>query len=353
MDDIIISELSGPFGKLGRLHLNRPKALNACTTHICKSIHQQLQKWQQDDHLKAVLITGEGDKAFCAGGDIRSLYANKDTPEVAAEFFDIEYANNLTIAHFQKPYIAWLDGITMGGGIGLSVHGSHRIATENTLVAMPETAIGLFPDVGGGYFLPRLAGCIGWYLGLTGSRLNPRETLSSGIATHLIESKNLEAIIETLLATDQSTPAHEAVDNCLAHFTMPEATLDRFTDHLKQQADAIKQCFGQKHFSDIIQSLKAMQSTWSDTVLKQLSHCSPTSLLLTFEQLQRGSQLTLEEDLVMEFQMTQEVLRGHDFFEGVRAMLIDKDKQPKWQPATLEEVSKEAIDAYFANAKST
>ena len=188
MSQITCTELQGRHGKLATININRPTALNACTKEICIEIRQHLEKWQQDDQVFAVFIKGEGGKAFCAGGDIRFLYENKDQTAKSISFFQHEYINNLTIAEFTKPYIAWLDGITMGGGIGLSIHGSHRIATEKTLMAMPEAAIGLFPDIGGGYFLPRLDNYAGWYLALSGARINAREAFETGLANHFIAS---------------------------------------------------------------------------------------------------------------------------------------------------------------------
>lgn len=347
MEEIICSELSGKHAKIGHLHLNRPKALNACTQSICKTIHAQLNKWQQDDNIKAVVITGEGNKAFCAGGDIRMLYDHKESPELAETFFKVEYANNLAIANFSKPYIAWLDGITMGGGIGLSVYGSHRIATENTLIAMPETAIGLFPDVGGGYFLPRLPSAFGWYLGLTGTRLNPVETLTSTLATHLLPSDQFDDFMASLLQADFTNDPKQTVDDCLASCKQSHAAFTENANHLKEREADIKHCFQQPTLQACLQALEHTNNEWSQNVLKRLSHCSPTSLHLTFEQLSRGNKLSLADDLAMELCMTKHVLKQHDFFEGVRAMLVDKDKKPRWQPESIDNVSMSEIQGYF------
>src|SRR3990167_4499633 len=348
-NDIIFEELEGQHGKLGLITLNRPKALNACTTSLCQAMHSQLQKWQDNNSIKAVLITGEGDKAFCAGGDIRSLYENKSYPEKLTEFFKIEYANNLRIAEFTKPYIAWLDGITMGGGIGLSIHGSHRIATERTVVAMHETAIGLFPDIGGGYFLPRFANHIGWYLGLTGARINPRETFYCGIANHLISHKQFDAMKQALLDCDYAKNAFERVTHCLNQFQMNEEQQQQFDNHLEKHLTDIERCFDQQHFIGVIQALKHCNNDWANKILVDFEKFSPTSLLLTFNQFKRGERQTLREEMAMEFTMVQKIIQAHDFYEGVRAMLIDKDKSPQWQPNRLTDVDQQIINDYFDN----
>uniref|UniRef100_A0A8C0XMF9 3-hydroxyisobutyryl-CoA hydrolase n=1 Tax=Castor canadensis TaxID=51338 RepID=A0A8C0XMF9_CASCN len=257
-------------GCAGVITLNRPKLLNALTQNMIRQIYPQLKKWEQDPHTFLIIIKGAGEKAFCAGGDIKVISeASKAKQRLAQDFFREEYILNNAIGSCQKPYVALIDGITMGGGVGVSVHGQFRVATERTLFAMPETGIGLFPDVGGGYFLPRLQGKLGYFLALTGFRLKGRDVYRAGIATHFVDSR------------------------------------------------------------------------------KVINKMSPTSLKITLRQLMEGSSKTLQEVLTMEYRLSQACMEGHDFHEGVRAVLIDKDQSPKWKPADLQEVTKEDVNNYF------
>uniref|UniRef100_A0A3Q3IVP6 3-hydroxyisobutyryl-CoA hydrolase n=1 Tax=Monopterus albus TaxID=43700 RepID=A0A3Q3IVP6_MONAL len=288
-------------GRTGMITMNRPKVLNALNLSMIRQIYPQLKKWEKDNETDIIIIKGAGGKAFCAGGDIRAVTeAGKVGGSLAQDFFREEYILNNAIGACRKPYIALIDGITMGGGVGLSVHGRFRVATEKTLFAMPETGIGLFPDVGGGYFLPRLQGKLGLFLALTGFRLKGRDVQKAGVATHFVESKKIPDLEKELV--DLKSPSAEDVSRVL--------------DSYQNQT---------------------------------LSKMSPTSLKITFKQLQAGAALSLQDVLVMEYRMSQACMRGCDFYEGVRAVLVDRDQSPKWKPSTLEEVSDQSIDQCFAS----
>uniref|UniRef100_A0A8C1D2N6 3-hydroxyisobutyryl-CoA hydrolase n=1 Tax=Cyprinus carpio carpio TaxID=630221 RepID=A0A8C1D2N6_CYPCA len=278
-------------GNAGVITLNRPKALNALNLTMIRHIYPQLKKWDKDSETDLVIIKGAGDKAFCAGGDIRAITeAGKAGDSLTQDLFREEYILNNTIGTYQKPYVALIDGITMGGGVGLSIHGRFRVATEKTLFAMPETGIGLFPDVGGGYFLPRLQGKLGLFLALTGFRLKGRDVQRVGLATHFVQSDKIVSLQKDLV--DLKSPSN------------------------------------------------------SDVTLAKMS---PTSLKLTFRQIQEGERMSLQEVLVMEYRLSQACMRGNDFYEGVRAVLIDKDQSPKWKPSTLSGVSEQAIEECFSS----
>uniref|UniRef100_A0A674MG51 3-hydroxyisobutyryl-CoA hydrolase n=1 Tax=Takifugu rubripes TaxID=31033 RepID=A0A674MG51_TAKRU len=305
-------------GCAGVITLNRPKFLNALTLNMTRQIYPQLKKWEDDQEAAIVIIRGAGGKAFCAGGDIRAVTeAGKAGDALSEDFFREEYILNNAIGAYKKPYIALIDGITMGGGVGLSVHGRFRVATEKTLFAMPETAIGLFPDVGGGYFLPRLQGKLGLFLALTGFRLKGRDVQRVGVATHFVESKHVLSPVITWCVFTSPPPPHRL--------------------------------FSSSSVEGIVQNLKADDSSFAKKQAETLSKMSPTSMKITFRQLQAGATLSLSEVLVMEYRLSQACMRGCDFYEGVRAVLIDKDQSPKWNPPTLEEVSHQMVEQSFSS----
>ncbi|RMF15241.1 MAG: enoyl-CoA hydratase/isomerase family protein [Alphaproteobacteria bacterium] len=331
-------------GRLGIITLNRPKALNALTREMCVAIKRQLDAWAVDEAVGAVLIEGTGERAFCAGGDVvRVARSAREGSDEWFWFFHDEYRMNSTIGHFPKPYIALLDGITMGGGFGVSVHGRFRVASERILFAMPETGLGLIPDVGGGHVLPRLPGRVGHYLGLTGYRAKAADTHWLGVATHVTPAARLGELKAALVAmSDLDDP--QAVG----------ALLDSFHEDpgpapLAGHQEAIDRHFAHERVEEVLESLASDDGEWAYATRGELLAKSPTSLKLTAEQLRRGAQLDLDEDLRMEFRIVNRIMtRGHDFFEGVRAILIDKDRQPKWNPARLEDVHDDEIAAYFA-----
>ena len=324
-------------GAIGLITLNRPKALNALTHGMAVAMLARLKEWAADDAVQTVVIQGAGERAFCAGGDIRTLYdSGKAGTSYAIEFYRDEYLLNAFIKHFPKPYVALLRGFVMGGGVGVSVHGSHRIADESMLFAMPETGIGLFPDVGGSYFLPRLPGEIGLYLGMTGARLKTQDALYAGVATHFVPTAQRDGLVESLADGREIDMAlRDVVD------TVPDAYL---TAH-RAKIDAV---FGGDSVEDILAALDADHTDWADDAAKTIRAKSPTATKLAFRQIREGKTLGFDDCMRMEFRMVNRVIAGHDFYEGVRATIIDKDGAPNWQPATLAQVSDADIDAYFA-----
>jgi enoyl-CoA hydratase len=324
-------------GAIGFITLNRPKALNALTHAMCLSMKVQLDAWRTDDAVKCVVVQGEGERAFCAGGDVRALYESgkAGTPYIF-DFYRDEYILNAAIKHYSKPYIALLRGIVMGGGVGVSVHGSHRIADESMLFAMPETGIGLFPDVGGSFFLPRLPGELGMYLGLTGARLKTADALYAGVATHFVPAAKHEALIAAL---ESGTPA-DAV--------LRELSENPRSATLSELRAVIDRIFSGSSIEAILSALDAEGTDWARETAKTIRTKSPTATKLAYRQIREGKNLSLDDCMRMEFRMVNRVIAGHEFYEGVRATIIDKDGAPHWKPAQLADVSDADIDAYFA-----
>lgn len=323
-------------GRLGRILLDRPKALNALTLDQVHAMHPQLEAWAADPDIACVVIEGAGEKAFCAGGDIKQLYeaCKAGDLDTAAAFYRDEYRLNRRIKTMPKPYVALIDGIVMGGGVGVSVHGHYRVATERTLFAMPETGIGFFPDVGGSYFLPRLpraAGAssntpsaIGMYLGLTGARLRAADTLHVGVATHYAASDRVPALVEAL------SEARDAAE--------VKATLDGFASDpgpapLDAKRALIDRCFGARTLEGVIAALEAESDPFAAETLAALRSKSPHLVAVSFEMIRRGAGLSFDECMTMEFRLATRIAPAHDFIEGVRALLIDRDNKPAWNPA--------------------
>jgi enoyl-CoA hydratase/carnithine racemase len=324
--------------------LNRPRALNALSFDMCRALHDGLARWQADPAVQAVLIKGAGERAFCAGGDLRWLYHVLDAQgvEAALPFYALEYAMNARLHHFAKPYVALLDGIAMGGGVGVSVHGSHRVVTERTVFAMPETGIGLFPDVGATYVLPRLRGALGMYLGLTGARLQAADCLWARIGSCHVPAERLEPLEDALVQADLGADAHGAVDRLLAGFhTHPGPA------PIAEDSDRINSCYGRKDLRAVLEALADEETGWGKGQLAQLSTKSPTSLAVTFRQLREGAALDFDAAMRLEYRLVPRFLAGHDFREGVRALIIDKDGRPRWRPSRLEEVSPADVEEYF------
>ncbi|KAM3855260.1 3-hydroxyisobutyryl-CoA hydrolase, mitochondrial isoform 2-T4 [Vipera latastei] len=338
-------------GCAGIITMNRPKALNACTVSMIRQIYPQLKKWEQDPETFLILIKGAGEKVFCAGGDIKAITeAGKRGDKLTEYFFREEYTLNNAIGTCKKPYVALIDGITMGGGVGLSVHGHFRVATERTLFAMPETAIGLFPDVGGGYFLPRLPGKLGCLLALTGFRLRGRDVHTAGIATHFVEAEKIAALEKDL--TELISPTKANVADVLDSYHK-ECKLDQEKEFiLGEHMDKINSLFSANSVEEIVQNLKKDGSPFALDQLRTITKMSPTSLKIAFRQLKEGASLNLQDVFTMEYRLSQACMRGHDFYEGVRAVLIDKDQSPKWKPAVLEEVTDEFLDSCFKSLGS-
>ncbi len=332
-------------GGVGFVLLNRPKALNALSLTLIEAFDARLKAWATDPAVKAVVVRGAGERAFCAGGDVRSIWeGGRTVGGPASELFRHEYMLIRRIKVLAKPFIALIDGIAMGGGVGVCVHGSHRVATERTTIALPETRIGLFPDVGSSYFLPRLPGALGLYLGLTGARLKAADALTAGLADRYVESARLADLEAALAAADWSGGDAHGV---------AAATLDAFASaagepSLAERRAAIERCFGRDSIEAILAALEAEGGDWAERTLETLGACSPTSLKVTVEQLRRGRTLAFDEAMIMEFRLSQAFLARHDFHEGIRAIVIDKDNAPKWRPDTLAEVTPDLVEAHFA-----
>ncbi|XP_056145679.1 3-hydroxyisobutyryl-CoA hydrolase, mitochondrial [Lampris incognitus] len=335
-------------GNAGVITLNRPKALNALNLSMIRHIYPQLKKWETDNQTEIVIIKGAGGKAFCAGGDIRAVTeAGKVGDPLAQDFFHEEYILNNAIGTYKKPYIALIDGITMGGGVGLSVHGRFRVATEKTLFAMPETAIGLFPDVGGGYFLPRLQGKLGLFLALTGFRLKGRDVQRAGVASHFVESQKISALENELV--NLKAPSAEALSRVLESY-QKQSSLDAEKPFVLDQHIAdIDRLFTSNSVEGILHNLKTDASSFAKKQAEILLKMSPMSLKITHKQLEKGASLSLQDVLVMEYRLSQACMRGCDFYEGVRAVLIDKDQSPKWNPSSIEEVSEQSVNDCFSS----
>lgn len=322
-------------GALGRITLSRPKALNALTRAMVAAILAQLQEWARDPEILTVVIDALPGRAFCAGGDVRAIYESaKQRNGSAAAFFTTEYRMNSAIKHFPKPYVALIDGIAFGGGVGVSVHGSHRVVSENTLLGMPETGIGLFPDVGGTYVLPRLPGQLGMYLALTGARLKADDLLYTGLATHVVPASR-----------------HAEIRERLAQGETPEAALatlgaDPGPAPVAAYRGAIDRAFAAPSVQAILKDLP-QEGDWGARTAAHLVGLSPTSLEVTFRAVRAGRALDFDSCMRMEYRLATRLVQGHDFSEGVRAAVIDKDQMPRWRPASLGEVRDADIARYF------
>lgn len=326
-------------GRLGLITLNRPRALNALTYGMALELERQLDLWRDDDAVAAVAIRGAGDRAFCAGGDIRSLYDNgREDGRRNWQFFADEYRMNTKIKRFPKPYISLMDGIVMGGGVGVSIHGAVRIATERTVFAMPETGIGLFPDVGGTYFLPRLPGRTGMWLGLTGSRLKGDETVRAGICDAYVDSACLSELISFM--------AHEADWANGPVIALAGAGLTWPGGHPLDHADDINFLFSYNSVELILKALEDSGTDWAKRQHAAILGKSPTCTRIAHRQISTGADLEFEDCMRLEYRLARFCMTQPDFYEGVRAVIIDKDNAPKWNPLTLAGAS----DAHVAPA---
>ena len=334
MTDAVLSRVEGA---VGRLSLDRPEALHALTTAMCEAMTAALLAWREDDGVDAVLIDHATGRGFCAGGDIRMLAESGAGDAVdARRFFHTEYRLNHLLQSYPKPVIAVMDGVVMGGGVGISLPAAIRIATERTTFAMPETGIGLFPDVGGGWWLPRLPGESGSWLALTGARIKAADCLALGIATHVVESAKLDEIKAALVGFPLN-----AEETLAAYAARPGAsTLDR---------TRIDRLFAGDRVEAILTALEEDGSDWAQAQLSTLRTKSPQTLKVAFRQLRTGRDLpSFADNMAMEYRIGSRVVRRHDFLEGVRAVIVDKDNAPRWEPPTLEGVTDVLLDDIFA-----
>lgn len=341
--DILFERLSDPSGDLGVIKLNRLDSLNALTHDMITAMFEQLLEWRQDASIKAVIIKSLHEKAFCAGGDVRALYDKKQAnDETICQFFYDEYRLNFLIHQFRKPFIALINGITMGGGVGVSIHGSHRIAIEEVMFAMPETGIGLFPDIGGGYLLSRCPEPYGLYLALTGDKINAADALYLELIDRVIAQDEVEPLISDLLAAEMKHEANTVVSHIKRSFCKEPQP-----GKLQEKRALIEKCFEADSVEAILEALQREDSEQAQRLHQQLLSKSPMSLKITFEQLKRSQGQSLASCLQMEYRMVNRFMQGHDFFEGVRALLVDKDKSPSWQPGSLAEVTDAMVESYF------
>ena len=328
-------------GAAGVVTLNRPKALNAVTHGMVLALRAQLDAWTKDSAVTRVVITAAGERAFSAGGDIRALYdlGKADRHSEALQFWRDEYPLNATIKKFRKPYIALIDGIVMGGGVGVSVHGSHRVAGDRFQFAMPEVGIGFFPDVGATWFLPRMPGELGAYCGLTGERFGAADACSAGIATHRIPSARFGALIEGLTG-------NVSVDAVLAAFSEPAGE-----GPIVARRSAIDRLFVGDRVEGILAALEretGADAEWAGKTAATITAKSPLSLKLALAQVRRGKSWDFETCMRAEFRIVSRVIHGADFYEGVRAVIVDKDNEPRWQPSTLVAVSEAEVERHFS-----
>lgn len=326
-------------GNLGIITLNRPKALNALTFAMCEEITRLLVAWENDPNIGAVVVDGAGDRAFCAGGDVILLHDSGKAGDKRAEnFWRIEYALNDLIHRYKKPYIAMIDGIVMGGGVGLSVHGRHRVAGDTTLFAMPETGIGYFPDVGGTFFLPRLGMAIGQWLGLTGARLKTAHVCQLGIANSYIPSDRHADFIEAL-GNAELDGTDAAVLKIMIDFVKKPPAGEAIPDAVN--------AFDAGSVIGILASLDADGSEWANKQAENIRKKSPVALSVTFEAIKRGAKMNFREAMSMELDVSLGFLKTQDFYEGIRAQLIDKDRNPKWSAEDLTGVAAMEISRHF------
>ncbi|MDB5362370.1 MAG: enoyl-CoA hydratase/isomerase family protein [Rhodospirillales bacterium] len=333
-------------GGLGIVTLNRPKALNALSLGMIRALDQALIAFAKDDAIGAVLIRGAGEKAFCAGGDVRALVVAPegiDKGRIARDFFAEEYRLNLRIHNFPKPFVALIDGVTMGGGCGLSLHSPLVVATERTMVAMPETVLGLFPDVGATWFLNKCPGQIGLCLGLTGRRLKAADLKAVGLVSHVVPSSMLDAMVEALAAVPKlhAGSVKRVLD---AH------GVDAGPSALLPDQAAIDRIFAADSIETIIKGLEAETAPWAVEALHTIRRASPTSLKVTLRQLRDGRALgpDIAAMLRIEYRLAVHSVGGSDFPEGVRAILVDKDNKPAWQPPRLDAVDAARVESFFA-----
>jgi enoyl-CoA hydratase len=331
-------------GAAGVVTLNRPQALNAVTHGMVLALSAQLKAWAEDDSITRVVITAAGNRAFSAGGDIRHLYdlGVAGRKAEALQFWRDEYPLNTLIKNYRKPYVALIDGIVMGGGVGVAVHGSHRVAGDRFSFAMPEVGIGFFPDVGATWFLPRLPGELGTYCALTGERLNAADGVAAGVATHRVPSARFPDLLEGLMGTI-------SVDATLAAFAEPAGE-----GPVMARRATIDRLFAHERVEDILAALDGETAAggpdaeWAAKTAATMRTKSPLSLKIALQQMRRGKGWDFETCMRAEFRIVSRIIEGHDFYEGVRAVIVDKDNKPHWDPAPLAAVGDDDVARYFA-----
>jgi enoyl-CoA hydratase/carnithine racemase len=343
-DDLIVSSA----GALRRITLNRPQALNAITLDMAIAMTALLREWQADPKVGAVLLDGAGDRGFCAGGDIRALYdaAKSKQPFTAgalpARFWATEYKLNVLIARYAKPLVAVMDGLVMGGGVGLSAHAAHRVVTERSAVAMPEVGIGFFPDVGAAFLLARAPGYLGTYVALTGQRLGAADALDCKLADVHVPAERLRELPE-LLANCRS---HDDVRAAFEHLSAAPAPA-----RLPNEREWIDACFASDALEEIVERLRSSSADAAQAALGSMRKASPTSLKVTLRNVRSAAAFDrVEQSFVQDYRIALACIAGHDFIEGIRAAIIDKDRNPRWRPDTIEAVTPDIVDRHFRSA---
>lgn len=328
---------------IGFIKLNRPEALNALNPGMMASIRQRLLQWRDHKDVHAIIVHSNCERAFCAGGDLKAVYkaGTQKQFDFLDNLFREEYLLNHVIKTLSKPYISFVDGIVMGGGIGLMVHGSHRLLSEKTTAAMPETNIGFFPDVGASYFFNQSPGKMGLYLALTGNQFDVGDALYAQIGTHYIPHDKQADLMNEIKSLEHKNRG--ALDTLIHSYAEPNPT-----GSLQENEKEMNTLFDAETLSEIFKNLDASSSAFAKETLDTLNKRSPTSLAVTFEQLKRAQAIEHFADIMsLEFDLSQTFVRQHDFFEGIRAAVIDKDRSPTWSPKNLGEISQEDIEAYF------
>ena len=334
-DDVLISAERG----VGRLRLNRPKAIHALTTQMCDAMSEALLRWRTDDNIQVVLIDHFEGRGFCAGGDVVMLAkSGAGDSHKAREFFFAEYRLNHLLFTYDKPTIAIMDGITMGGGVGIALPCTHRIATQNTRLAMPETSIGLFPDVGGGWYLPRLPGRIGEYMALTGARLDGADCAYFGLASHYVSTNGLEDLVDRI---------HQAPDR--AQGALGAASESPPDSKISENIGAINRLFASDTLEEVLDALDSDETEWAEKELVTLRSKSPLSCKVSLRLLAEGrKRASFADEMRAEYALAGRVVQTHDFREGVNALLIEKHNKPDWDPPVPEAVTDEMLDSLFA-----
>jgi len=330
-------------GAAGLVTLNRPQALNAVTHEMVRKLAQMLAAWADDHAVTRVVVSAAGERAFSAGGDLRAIYELRQAGRIeeALAYWRDEYRLNAFIKHYRKPYVSLIDGVVMGGGVGVSIHGSHRVAGDRFRFAMPECGIGFFPDVGASWFLPRLPGEVGTYLGLTGERLESTEGVQAGLATHQVRSVRFPDLLDALCS-------NVSVDAVIGAFAEPPAPA---LGPVMARRPAIDRFFQADRIEGILAGLEAAgdgaDAAFARSTAALIRTKSPTSLKVTLALLRRGRTLDFNECMRTEFRVASRVAAGHDFYEGIRSVIIDKDKTPRWQPSSLEAVDAD-VERHFS-----
>jgi enoyl-CoA hydratase len=338
-DEVLIDRI----GSAAVIRLNRPKVLNSLSLSMVRAMKAALERFADDPEISCVILKGEGERGLCAGGDIRVIYESGRSEDTeVTRFWREEFPLNYAISHYAKPYVALMDGIVMGGGVGVASHGAHRIVTERTRLAMPETGIGYVPDVGATWLLPRAPGETGTWMGLTGEVIGAADAIYAGLADVNVPSERLSALVEALGELKGGASSEQV-----------RAVIDRFAvmpgeSQLEAHRAQIDRTFCFDTVEEIVETLDREDDAFAIAAREAIAKRSPTSLKLALRLLRRGRESSsLVECLEREFTAGAEILRNHDFYEGVRAAIIDKDRNPKWSPARLEDVGQAELDRYF------